>query len=216
MKFANNLKKATKKFDHVINSSPLWSDTMHTAELINIDNDRIVDYCHRVQAESEGKIVSNIGGFQYHLNQGDLSECKEINQVTQQCTTIVNQIFEETFQVKLKREIYLSGAWINNNHYTTHNIKHNHPGATFVAVYYARTNGKQSNGALSFVNPQTFQAQATMIDLLEENDINRTFSMQQDYAPQQNFAVFFPPWIMHQVLPNLDGYERISIAMNFK
>lgn len=211
MKFLKNLKN---KPLHFLERKAIWNNDIFAVGLDNIDNDSIENYCFDLAKNHEGRHISNIGGFQYDLKEKNFKECNALANVVSQSTDIVNQIFKSEYGFKLKREIYSSGVWINLNYSNTYNTSHTHPGATYIGVYYVRTSGKAENGCISFSRPTTFELQSSWIDVCHEDEL--TQHIQIDIPPTKGMALFFPPWYVHQVLPNLDGYDRISIAMNFK
>jgi len=215
MKFVKKLQ--SKVHSHVIDTQELWSEKLFRSELHNIDNQALAEYVDQLKTRSQGRFASNVGGFQHLLKPEHVTECPAIGDVLEQCTQIANQILTETLNCDLRRPLYHSSCWLNSNDYNSHNAKHLHPNASMICVYYIKTSGSEENGTLSVVNPLLFHTVNTFANVMKNlGDVYRVFNSQVDVIPKENQAVFFFPWVEHMVMPNLDGYERISLAINFR
>jgi uncharacterized protein (TIGR02466 family) len=116
----------------------------------------------------------------------------------------------------LRQQIY--DIWGNRNtgeDFRT-NAPHLHPGASMVGVYYAAAD--EGAGALVLKNP--VEASNFVYPSSRDDDIVSDFgpytSQRWWIKPEVGQLVIFPPWLLHWVLPNEQGAERISIALNSK
>lgn len=183
----------------------LWSDAIFEFELKEINNDIIYDYYQKYRNESNGVIRSNMGGWQADVKYGDN---EEIDEVIRQITHSINHIFSDIYQHD--RKLQLINMWLNANSIGNSNAYHTHPGCSYSAVYYIKTNNEPTNGEISFCRPESFGI-ASVLGHDTQSEFLRQYA---SFTPKQGFAYVFPAWLMHQVSSNLDGYERVVLAMN--
>lgn len=221
MNFLNNIKKNQDyhiDYDFTIQEETLWTDACFLVELQDIDNDSILQYCDELQKISQGRQVSNVGGWQHELNSE--IENSAINLLLKQSEEVVNQIFTKKYKLSLPKRLCLETSWLNENYKHNYNINHVHPGCVYVGVYYVCGADNEENGPLYFTRDSMYQLNSTYGQACNDIDNGLQNSIynqcQVGLNPSPGFAVFFPPWYQHQVLPNLNGGRRVSIAMNFK
>lgn len=116
----------------------------------------------------------------------------------------------------LRRMEVVTDAWF---HVTRRNGwfgVHNHPMATWSAVYCVSSGehdvDQPESGALSFINPHSTQSMYIDPGALS---LKRPFGHANfGYHLKPGQLVVFPSWVLHQVMPFFGEGERITVAMN--
>ncbi|HYE88809.1 MAG TPA: putative 2OG-Fe(II) oxygenase [Vicinamibacterales bacterium] len=117
----------------------------------------------------------------------------------------------------LRRLEVNTDAWFHITRHLGFFALHNHPNATWSAVYCVspgqRDASQPDSGALSFMNPHSTKMMYLdpgVARMLEPPFGWTNFNFQLE--PGQ--LVIFPSWVMHQVMPFYGTGERITVALN--
>ena len=160
--------------------------------------------------KSNGKVNSNIGGFQSDLV--DIENTPELNDFVKRVTT---ESIEFSKALGIYDANFLSTLWININGKGHTNDIHSHPKCLISGVFYPGTYYHENMGDLVFVNPAS--------DLLK---IDYDFS-HKEYTnynspkwlikPESGKVILFPSFLNHLVRPNLnEDFLRLSISFNLE
>ena len=175
---------------------------------LNLDNNKMIRYCKKIQKEDKGRYISNEGGWQSNNLQGEHPILNELFEDIEHHATL---FAKDT--LKVKHPLYLDNIWININGYKDTNSYHIHPNCLLSGVYYLKTPPKC--GDLSFCHPSYdltgFHWDQTILrDQLNPYNILRYYN-----TPKASNLLIFPYWLRHMVHPNLNTkQERISISFN--
>lgn len=171
---------------------------------INIDN--LKNYCYDLKKTTQGRVLSNYGGWQ---SQDLENEDLELKQLTTEILSRVNTLLKE---FKLVDNAYIENIWVNINQKHDFNKLHDHPNSILSGVFYV--SAPDNCGKIFFKNPNP----------LVKHYINRKFILEHNhltsgdwwFQPQDGMILIFPSWLEHFVLPNESDSDRISIAFNTK
>ena len=158
--------------------------------------------------KKEGRVISNIGGFQ--------SQDIKIEGVFER---IIEQLILPNFKAYLqddyvftKAELRLDNMWANINYQYSTNIQHCHPHTDFAFVYYCRCEENSGNLVLNHPNPT--QGYVEFFSRCWGNKPSPANTILYSLPPEEGRLVFFPANLMHSVEQNLNEKPRISIAGN--
>ena len=175
-----------------------------------LDNKKIMKYCHSIKKNDKGRTISNQGGYQSNfLNLIDKELQPLITQIGQTLTHYINICaFKNTLNYEL------NSMWFNINSYKDYNIPHIHPGVLFSGVYYV--NAPKDSGDIVFNHPHKHLISYDWIDDIKLKQIENN-SANWVMNAQNGRLYIFPSWLEHSVMPNLNKKEdRISIAFNVR
>ena len=141
---------------------------------------------------SEGRKVSNVGGFQSTKFTEPPEVCKEL--------------FAEVEQ-HLPRKMVLSTLWFNINGKDHYNIKHNHADKKMYMVNYG--------GEWIPVSHSHGLSGVYYVDVPDLNMGDIVFGSGERLSPQTNTLLMFSNNVFHSVEPNQSEKKRISIAFNY-
>jgi uncharacterized protein (TIGR02466 family) len=185
-------------------SSPLCSRILH------IDNQKIEDYCFKLQAESTAG--PRPGGWQSGMLDFNTSELKPLVAHVKSMLTEVSQLYF----IKSPYKLILDNAWVNINNpgldQLPNNYYHFHPEYFFSFVYYVKA--EKNAGNISLVNPS--QLLEFALPEMASSEYGMFNASRIQVAPEPKKLIAFPAWIQHFVNPNASETERISIAFNAK
>lgn len=170
---------------------------------LNIDNNKIISYVHKLKKNDTGNILSNEGGYQSSILSKNFDTSLKL---------LVNDI--ENIGNEMKEHLNLIGnlkidtLWANINEYKDFNIAHIHSGV-FSGVYYVKT--PENCGNIVFEHP--------IIDVMNISWKRKLYNKQNSaewWLPSEESLLYiFPSWLRHYVKPNLNKEEeRISISFN--
>ena len=175
---------------------------------INIDNKKLIKYCHLMEKKQKGRTVSNIGGYQ--SNNLDLKE----KQIQPLITNIIQSLLSYINVCGFKNNInyYIDNMWLNINYFKDLNTAHIHPNCLFSGVYYLKV--PKNSGGIVFHHPSQNLLDYDWLDNLKFN-FNEINSSNWKFTPKEGSIYFFPSWLRHSVESNFNKKEqRISIAFN--
>jgi uncharacterized protein (TIGR02466 family) len=174
---------------------------------VDIDDCSIEKCCYELKSSSNGRVLSNIGGWQ--------SDGMNVNGETLFFNSIAMDIKKlfHTLQIS-NLSFYLQNFWININGKHHYNRQHIHPGSFISGVLYIKA--PKNCGNIFFVDPSSslrnsFAYNFQVHDVLPMNNV---FSGEWIYEPKDKLLILFPSWLEHYVGPNESDEDRISISFN--
>lgn len=172
---------------------------------LNIDSEKISNFCYEIQKRDSGKIESNEGGWQ--SNELRMSETFPI--LSAMIDERLNMVYGE-LGFKNEYRCNIDNAWININKNKDFNYVHEHTRSFLSGVYYAKA--PKNCGNLVLKTP--VMTLMHYIDPKFIKEFNSFNSCAMEITPETNKLVIFPSWLLHYVKPNLSSSDRISIAFN--
>jgi uncharacterized protein (TIGR02466 family) len=188
-------------------ATPVWFFDIPIEE---VNHDKIVDECYLQKNQSEGRICSNMHGWQ----SDDIFTNPKIPNISNLIETIQTHsknIFQD-YGVKKEINLVIANSWININSPGSYNAPHIHPTPGLSGVYYA--NAPKNSGNILFHNNSMMQfINGIYLDTTIEN---KNTHDNIKYEPFTGRVIIFPSWLPHSVEINNSNEDRISIAFNFK
>jgi len=168
---------------------------------------QINEYISKIKNKDQGRIFSNVGGWQSHDLIKDDSTIIELVESIEKHLNIFSKDFS------IKKAFYVDNIWININNYKDYNERHFHPRSILSGVFYVKV--PKDSGMLKFYNPLGNIMEATLENKVDKWNEKNSVVMQ--VKPKENDLFIFPSWLDHSVLPNLNKTEeRISFSFNAK
>ena len=183
----------------------IFTNVLSTDQL-DLDNQAIADYCHKLALESDGLQISNYGGWHSEFLNPTVSELAPLfdNILERVYITAKSSGFKPSLGVKLQ------SSWVNLNRKHDFNLSHRHPGSIFSGVYYIKV--PENSGRIVFENPIAEHSLTIGPEVVEE--YNHFTSDAWKLQPTEGKLIIFPSWLRHSVEPNLSNDDRISLAFN--
>jgi len=170
-----------------------------------IDTNKLIDYTYSLVKKSDGRIYSNMGGWQSHdLDHSDI-ELQEL------FSYIQKKLDEYVIVSNWKIRAVLDNTWINVNLKDNYNCSHIHPRSVLSGVLYLKT--PPNCGKIIFDNPNLNMI-SSYFDFNSRFNNDEVLSQSISYQPLANRIVVFPSWLRHTVEPNKSEHDRISVAFN--
>lgn len=175
---------------------------------LQLDLAPIVAFCYEKKAQTDGRILSNRGGWQ----SDDIYVSDRIAALAPLTSIIQMELVEIQNRMEIENDLRIDNMWININGHRDWNTSHRHPHSLISGVFYVRI-PEGDNGRLVFenVNPHMEYYITRKIRVRNYNDVTASW---WNIAPSENQLVFFPAWLSHTVEPNYTHEDRISIAFN--
>jgi uncharacterized protein (TIGR02466 family) len=171
---------------------------------LDLDLNKIIDYCYSYKNNFNGRNVSNYGGYQ--SNDIDISE-KSLIDLKTSVNNVVSYIGNNILNTK--DNLKISNVWFNINNYKDFNIPHKHSFSILSCVFYAKV--PENSGRLVFHNDYEIPCYLEPGLVKATNKFN---SIEKAFNPKNNSLFIFPSWISHFVEPNMSKEDRISFAFN--
>ena len=176
------------------------------SDFLSINNDALADYCLKQKQSNAGRIISNQGGWQ--SNDLDFT-APELAPLLAEISIRLNKLHTELQLIDNGYQV-IDNMWANVNGPGSYNLLHLHPSSCFSGVYYIK--GNEKSGAIRFRNPNTpLEFVIGPQHVQEHNGFN---SASWKIFPEPGKLVIFPSWLLHDVAPNQDTADRISISFN--
>jgi uncharacterized protein (TIGR02466 family) len=178
--------------------SVIWSSVIHV-----VDNDEVKAFAYNKQAQGQGRIISNYGGFQSQ----DISsgECNAIDRLVKllndEMNTCANQVGMKNLEIQ--------NIWVNINPPGSYNHLHNHIGSVLSGVYYVDASDKQGNIQFERNDGAEYHIPEDI------GQVTYYTSTRATYAGKTNALYIFPSWLKHSVQGNFSETDRISISFNY-
>ena len=186
---------------------PVFSDFVFVQE-IDVNNEELKKVCLDKQQKDEGRVLSNVGGWQSN----DLSSLDgEFNLLFEK---IHLSLYEVLGLVGIRKNLVLLNAWINVNKHKDYNSLHYHPRSVVSGVYYIHV-PEDSNSNIIFNDgspKKTSQIDHLKIEIEKYNEFT---SSTWEFKSREGRLLLFPSWLDHLVEPNQSQEPRISISFNF-
>lgn len=173
-------------------------------EYLTVDLKKLTEFCYNEKKKSQGRIISNFGGWQsddFNLHQLEFRELTDF---------INEQIKKLLPALGFKNNYVITNCWININGKNDFNKPHMHGGSVLAAVFYVTA--PANAGRLVLRNPTQnhhFCIDAKIVD--RWNELN---SFTWEVEPEVGKLIIFPAWVDHYTLPNQSDEDRISLAFN--
>lgn len=150
---------------------------------------------------NNGRIVSNVGGFQSN-------HVYETEAVKNFIKTIVPCVEKVKNTIQYNLDLTIEGLWYNINKKNDLNKSHCHGGVVLAAAYYIDT--PKNCGDIVFENIDKHVVMNS--DNVTKN--NNLFNSNYHIQPRQGLLVIFYAWINHFVEQNLSDKDRVSLSFN--
>ena len=179
------------------------------------DNDAILEYCMKKQEESEGRIISNRGGWQ----SDDLvyEDWKDIHAMSSLFRNIEGQVNQYRLDNGLREDAYcfIENWWININSRNSTNGLHVHPLSYISGVYYVKSD-PELHGPICFDSPLKVKSAMYSGAIVPNDDQEANFftASAWKYNPDPGKLLLFPSWLEHSVGPSQTDDIRVSISFN--
>jgi len=174
-------------------------------ERLNFDLSLLSNFCFEQQKLSEGRVLSNLGGWQSN----DLNDENKL--IVNLKKTIFQHVDWYSKKFNMNNSLKLANFWININGYKDCNNTHFHPNNILSGVFYIKV--PENSGKIKFHNPASDLIEACLTNHISQyNTIN---SACWTFEPEENMLLIFPSFLKHNVLPNMNKEDkRISISFN--
>lgn len=180
--------------------TPIWQDQL------NCDLFMIKNYIESVKSSSEGRKISNVGGWQ--SDDCDLEQLMETPVC--QFITLIKKKMQVCFQdYGCNKTPVLSNLWFNINGPGSYNTTHIHTDSFLSGVFYIKC--PENSGSIIFERQSQDQY---VLGTYSRNNLDKIASTHWKYQPRPQMLIMFPSWIPHSVEINNSDRERISISFN--
>jgi uncharacterized protein (TIGR02466 family) len=176
--------------------------------ITEVDNDQLRNYCLNLRNTSDGRTVSNAGGWQSKELDFNIPEIQDLLQAI----WIRLLQMKDDIGIKDQVDLVIQNIWINVNNKGDFNRPHVHPTSAISGVYYVDADPK-SSGDIVFINPVATHTYHWNKEWFKE-DKDEISSATAYYKPTTTQLILFPSWICHYVEPSNCDAPRISIAFN--
>ena len=180
--------------------TPIWQD------MLSCDLYAMKKYITSVKNNSEGRKISNVGGWQSddYMPEGLLDSpiCQLI--------TILEKKLQLCFQdYGCDGHPRIANIWFNINGPGSYNTTHIHTDSFLSGVFYIMC--PENSGSIIFERQAQDQY---VLGTYSRNNLDKIAATHWKYTPKQNMLLLFPAWIPHSVEINNSDKERISISFN--
>jgi len=188
-----------------MNIVPIFSSFV-AEDTLELDNKKLENYCYNIKHKDNGRVMSNMGGWQSNLITHVEIELKELYE------SIMSRVIAMNYKLGYSdTKPVMQSFWININGKNDYNEIHNHPMSFYAAVYYVKCS--EGQGKIKFCHPVTFINNYFMVNNI--SDYNQFNSSMWEVYTNTGRLIVFPSYLNHLVTKNETNSERISIAFNF-
>ena len=175
---------------------------------LDIDNQKLYNYCNEYRKTEQGRIISNQGGYQSEdldLNESALQPL--IEQIKLNSNNFADEVMNSSEQS-------MSNIWFNMNRHKDFNINHNHPNAEISGAYYVRT--PKDCGQIGFIHPgHDVLCYYNSKRGIKSSEMGPYDSESWNMPVNEGTLYLFPSWLNHHVTSNLNKTEdRVSFSFN--
>jgi len=177
--------------------NPVWTTVLDDVNTVDIKQ-----LITELRSESEGRVLSNLGGWQ---SQDIIKWNGEFLKLLKN----INDSVQEYVQILGIEKVFFSNVWANVNFKGNSNGVHDHKKSIVSGAFYVSIPDKNM-GDLIFHRDdfsRYFLPEETAWTDFSANIIT--------FTPQEKLLVLFPSWLRHGVGINYSEQERISISFNF-
>ena len=180
----------------------LWFPTIiWQGDLKQANNIELAEYVDKLQQESEGRKISNYGGWQSEAQDLLAQKPIAVEVLLQGIQTSLNQCTKMAGLPTLQ----ISDYWFNVNPKGSYNQPHNHRDSLLSGVYYIDATPEQ--GRIQFYRDD--DAEYFMPRLPKYTQIT---SQKATYNPAPHKILIFPSWVKHSVEGNPTDNTRITVS----
>ena len=177
--------------------TPIW-----IFDNMNLDVDSIKFWAYEEKKKDEGRIISNVGGWQSN-------DYRTFDNTPLQ--VLVKYALKESHHIAAdlgipKSERVLENLWVNINPKYSYNQAHVHPESRLSGVFYV--DAPEKSGDICFSRDNGY-ALGTVAP-----ELTRYSGVEMKYPAKTNRMLIFPACVEHHVKPNLSDEDRISISFN--
>jgi uncharacterized protein (TIGR02466 family) len=174
-------------------------------EKLNHDLNLLTDFCYEQQSKNNGRVLSNLGGWQSN----DLDD--ENKTLSNLKNTIFQHVDWYSKKFNMTKNLKLNNFWININGFKDSNITHFHPNNILSGVFYIKV--PEDSGQIKFHNPASDLIESCLTNFVSQYNIINSACW--TFEPEENMLLMFPSFLKHSVLPNMNKTDkRISISFN--
>lgn len=188
-----------------IQETVLFSTQIYVGHLNFIDNTILKSKILMLKETSQGRQVSNYGGWQSSDLNLESLHSTEFNTLITEAKKIAEKI---STLWELDRPLELGNFWCNVNGFKDYNNVHCHPSSVFSMVYYVDCN--KDSGNIVFCRPDLQEHYFSV------EKFNSYTYRSHYFTPEPSKFLLFPSYVNHFVTPNMSDQDRISIAINFR
>jgi uncharacterized protein (TIGR02466 family) len=153
--------------------------------------------------KKEGRIISNVGGFQTKgFTENDFKNKNIFNDLFIEPVSHFLSSFKVKKQIKINNFIF----WINKNYPKTFNKLHRHGNNKISGVYYLEV--PTQSGSLVFQNGDNIKLSSEVT--FDDPNFYSIYTI----APKKFDLILFFSETLHYVQPNFSNEDRISVAFN--
>jgi uncharacterized protein (TIGR02466 family) len=179
--------------------TPIWGTDL------KLDLDSIMYWAYLEKEKDEGRLVSNVGGWQSNdYKEFDRTPLKPlVEAITKMAAVASNELgIPEPADS-------IVNLWVNINPRLSYNQVHVHPECKLSGVFYVKAD--ENAGNLCFTRGSNDFALGTIAP-----NMTRYSNAEYEYTPIPNRLIIFPAWVMHHVKANLSFSDRISLSFNLR
>lgn len=178
--------------------------TFYAEQKLEIDNDKLKQFCYKQKTIDSGIVLSNVGGWHSSFLDPNIEELLPLTNIIKQKLKTVCEIID--FGINVTPD----NAFINiSKKGNTHKL-HNHPGSFLSCVYYVDCRANKGN--IVFYNQNKFLE--WLQDRQKIKHYNQYNSSTWSVTPETGKLIIFPAWLEHEVTENKTEEDRISIVYN--
>ncbi len=191
---------------------PVWRTSLPR----DIKLEPIVDQIYRLEKKSKSRQKSNRGPLSFQS--GDFKyDADRKDDALNDLLFHIGSLVQAIHQTDRRGEVILSNAWCNINRKDALNVPHTHPGSMYSGVIWL----KASEGAGEFVINETddrimLQAEPWYGRLKDPTNPPPHWCGEWSFKPKEGDILVFPSFLCHQVMPNNNEDDRISVSFNFQ
>jgi uncharacterized protein (TIGR02466 family) len=179
--------------------TPIWH------EYLQFDSEKIAKLCLDLKQNNHpNRVVSNRGGWQSeNLDFERNKKLKPIQNLLEERVKLFSNSIGGNLTFKL------DNSWVNINGKGCYNIPHVHPACSFSGTLYIQV--PEDSGDIRFYN-DFVPIKHYPVNLDKSPNFHTTVT----YKPKEKMIIYFPPWIVHEVLESKSEEQRISISFNLR
>jgi uncharacterized protein (TIGR02466 family) len=182
--------------------TPIWSS------ILDIDLDPIKKYIYKLKESSEGRKISNFGGWQSK----EFFPSEETNESVQSLLKIIERYLKVCYtDYGFFEEPKVDNYWFNINHPGCSNLEHTHSRCFLSGTIYIDV--PENSGNI------VFKRSAFEDYIISSNIGSGTTKLSASYwkySVVPNQLMIFPGWLLHEVEKNNSNNDRISMAFNVR
>ena len=182
---------------------PIWFSVLPT--ITDDDNQKAILFCKKKQEESQGRVISNVGGWQSEDLYFDDIKGTPLEKYMSYIEGLVSGCL---IDLGMDGNFFIANTWININNTSNKNNLHTHPRAVLSGCFYLT----DDNSNLVFQRPVGIDTY--FLETYKSKNNTYLSHTNVSYSPSSRNVYLFPGWLPHSVEENTSNKERISVAFN--